>query len=163
VIAAAVRGRGPASVQFDYQISRADDGARLVSGFTVHACVNAGGRPVRIPAALRRAVGVEQAGGAKRAGGREGGALPGVPARARAVADGASELDLVANLAWIRAGDDDAVRAEVAAVVAAGGGAAVKVILETALFPDQRKVAAARAAVAGGAAFVKTSTGFGGG
>src|SRR5207248_8756464 len=35
VIAAAVRGRGPASVQFDYQISRADAGARLVSGFTV--------------------------------------------------------------------------------------------------------------------------------
>jgi deoxyribose-phosphate aldolase len=83
---------------------------------------------------------------------------------ARAVADGAGELDLVANLGWIRAGDDRAVRDEVAAVVAAAGGhALVKVILETALFSDERKAAAARAACAGGAAFVKTSTGFGSG
>ena len=82
---------------------------------------------------------------------------------ARAVADGATELDLVANLGWIRAGDDAAVRDEVAAVVAAAPRALVKVILETTLFSDDRKAAAARAACAGGAAFVKTSTGFGGG
>jgi deoxyribose-phosphate aldolase len=48
---------------------------------------------------------------------------------ARARDDGATELDVVANLAAIRAGDD-------------------------------RAVAAARAAVKGGAGFVKTSTGF---
>lgn len=48
---------------------------------------------------------------------------------ARARDDGATELDVVANLAAIRAGDDAAVRDEIAAV-------------------------------AGGAAFVKTSTGF---
>jgi deoxyribose-phosphate aldolase len=79
----------------------------------------------------------------------------------RAVADGATEIDVVANLGWIRAGDLDALTGEVAAVVAAAAGAPVKVILETALWSDDRKAAAARAAVAGGAAFVKTSTGFG--
>lgn len=81
----------------------------------------------------------------------------------RARADGATELDLVANLGWIRAGQLAAVKDEVAAVVAAAAGAPVKVILETALLAgdDGRKVEAARAAVAGGAAFVKTSTGFG--
>jgi deoxyribose-phosphate aldolase len=81
---------------------------------------------------------------------------------ARAVADGATEIDLVANLGWIRAGDDAGGRDEVAAVVAAAPAALVKVILETALFSDERKAAAARAACAGGAAFVKTSTGFNG-
>jgi deoxyribose-phosphate aldolase len=82
---------------------------------------------------------------------------------AQAVADGASELDLVANLGWIRGGDGPAVRAEVAAVVAAAGAVTVKVILETTLFSNEHKTTAARAAAAGGAAFVKTSTGFGGG
>jgi deoxyribose-phosphate aldolase len=79
---------------------------------------------------------------------------------ARARDDGATELDVVANLAAIRAGDDKAVTAEVAAVVAAARGAPVKVILETTFWSPERITAAARAAVAGGAAFVKTSTGF---
>jgi deoxyribose-phosphate aldolase len=79
---------------------------------------------------------------------------------ARARDDGATELDVVANLAAIRAGDDRAVTDEIAAVVAAARGAAVKVILETAFWSPERMAAAARAAVAGGAAFVKTSTGF---
>lgn len=83
---------------------------------------------------------------------------------ARAAADGAGELDLVANLGWIRAGDDQAVRDEVAAVVAAldEPRPLLKVILETGLFSEERIQAAARAVCAGGAAFVKTSTGFGG-
>ena len=45
-------------------------------------------------------------------------------------------------------------------MVAAARGAAVKVILETILWSPERMASAARAAVAGGAAFVKTSTGF---
>jgi deoxyribose-phosphate aldolase len=80
---------------------------------------------------------------------------------ARAVADGATELDVVANLGWIRAGDDAALTADLAAVVAAAPGIPVKAILETNLFPAERKAAAARAACAAGVAFVKTSTGFG--
>jgi deoxyribose-phosphate aldolase len=78
----------------------------------------------------------------------------------RARDDGATELDVVANLAAIRAGDDRAVTDEIAAVVEAARGAVVKVILETAFWSTERTMAAARAAVAGGAGFVKTSTGF---
>ncbi|HVU53092.1 MAG TPA: deoxyribose-phosphate aldolase [Polyangia bacterium] len=79
---------------------------------------------------------------------------------ARARDEGATELDVVANLAAIRAGDDRAIADEVAAVVEAARGATVKVILETTFWSADRITAAARAAVAGGAGFVKTSTGF---
>jgi deoxyribose-phosphate aldolase len=78
----------------------------------------------------------------------------------RARDDGATELDVVANLGAIRAGDDTAVRDELAAIVEAARGAAVKVILETTLWSAERTTAAACAAVVAGAAFVKTSTGF---
>ncbi|MBE3589701.1 MAG: deoxyribose-phosphate aldolase [Firmicutes bacterium] len=80
----------------------------------------------------------------------------------RAVADGADELDMVANLGWAAAGEWRRVERDVAAVVAAARGRPVKVILETGLLADEARVrAAARAALAGGAAFLKTSTGFG--
>jgi deoxyribose-phosphate aldolase len=82
---------------------------------------------------------------------------------ARARADGATELDVVANLGAIRAGEDARLRDEIAAIAQAAQGVAIKVILESALWPAERLAAAARAAVAGGAAFVKTSTGFNGG
>jgi acyl-CoA thioester hydrolase len=66
-IHAAVQGRGPASVRFDYEIHRLPHGEvageRLVSGHTIHACVTRQGRVVRLPAELRAAVGLD-AGGA---------------------------------------------------------------------------------------------------
>jgi len=58
VIAAAVYARGAASVRFEYEIRRASDGERLVSGRTIHACITREGRVVRLPAALRAAVGL---------------------------------------------------------------------------------------------------------
>jgi deoxyribose-phosphate aldolase len=80
---------------------------------------------------------------------------------AASVAAGASEIDMVIDLGaalqdrWAR------VTAEVAAVRAAIGPAVVlKVILETALIGPERIAAACQAAEAGGADFVKTSTGF---
>jgi len=79
---------------------------------------------------------------------------------ARARDDGATELDVVANLAAIRAGDERAITDEIAALVEAARGATVKVILETTFWSADRITAAARAAVKGGAGFVKTSTGF---
>jgi len=80
----------------------------------------------------------------------------------RALGDGATELDVVANLGWIRAGAANRLTAETDAIVkAAGDAAAVKVILETALFDEAQKEAAARAVMAAGPAFLKTSTGFG--
>jgi deoxyribose-phosphate aldolase len=78
------------------------------------------------------------------------------------VAAGATEVDMVINVGALKAGDDGLVAGDVAAVVgAAGPEVAVKVILEAALLTDDEKVRACELAVASGAAFVKTSTGFG--
>jgi acyl-CoA thioester hydrolase len=58
VISAATFARGAASVRFEYEIHRASDGERLVSGRTIHACITREGRVVRLPAAMRAAVGL---------------------------------------------------------------------------------------------------------
>lgn len=73
---------------------------------------------------------------------------------------GADEVDMVMNVGLARAGEWEAVQADIAGVVAAAGSARVKVILETCLLTDEEKRLACKAAKAAGAAFVKTSTGF---
>ncbi|PLY03872.1 MAG: deoxyribose-phosphate aldolase [Desulfuromonas sp.] len=78
----------------------------------------------------------------------------------RAVASGASEIDMVINLGAAVAGDLDQVGRDIAAVVAAAEDAVVKVILECCLFAEDMKATLARIAVENGAAYVKTSTGF---
>jgi len=80
-----------------------------------------------------------------------------------ALDDGARELDMVLALGALKAGDDAGVVRDVAGVaeLAHAGGARVKVILETGLLAADEVERAARLAVAGGADFVKTSTGFG--
>ncbi|MCY0993081.1 deoxyribose-phosphate aldolase [Nannocystis sp. ILAH1] len=81
---------------------------------------------------------------------------------AQAVADGADELDMVIALGALRDGDEAAVLADIQGVVgAAGGEHLTKVILETALLTPEEIDVACRLGVAGGARFVKTSTGFG--
>ena len=42
-----------ARVRFEYELTRESDGRVLATGFTVHAAVRAGGRPIRMPEALR--------------------------------------------------------------------------------------------------------------
>lgn len=73
--------------------------------------------------------------------------------------DGADEVDLVINVGRLKAGEDDAVAADVAEVVAAVP-VPVKVIIETALLTDEEKRRACEAAVEADADMVKTSTGF---
>jgi deoxyribose-phosphate aldolase len=71
---------------------------------------------------------------------------------------------MVINLAWALAGQLDRVEAEIAAIVAAARAqeAIVKVIFETGLLPnDEVKRQLCQASERAGAAFVKTSTGFG--
>jgi deoxyribose-phosphate aldolase len=72
---------------------------------------------------------------------------------------GADEVDMVANIGRLKAGDDEAVREDIAEVVAAVP-IPVKVIIETALLTDAEKRRACEAAAEAGADFVKTSTGF---
>ncbi len=83
----------------------------------------------------------------------------------QALADGASELDMVIHVGALKAGDYERVQEDIAAVadVCHKGGALLKVIIETALLDDAEKVTACRLAQAAGADFVKTSTGFAGG
>ncbi len=77
-----------------------------------------------------------------------------------AVADGATEIDMVLNVGHLKDGDDGIVERDIAAVVKAAGNAGVKVILECCLLTDDEIVRACEASVRAGAAFVKTSTGF---
>lgn len=81
----------------------------------------------------------------------------------QAVADGAEEIDMVINIGWLKGGEHDKVFDDIRAVVEAAAGRPVKVILETAMLDRDEKIAACAIAKAAGAAFVKTSTGFGGG
>jgi len=80
----------------------------------------------------------------------------------RALADGATEIDMVINVGALKDKNHALVSRDIAAVVAAAhaGGAIVKVIIETALLADDEKVTACRLAAEAGAEFVKTSTGF---
>jgi deoxyribose-phosphate aldolase len=77
-----------------------------------------------------------------------------------AVANGATELDMVMNIGALRSGRIDDVANEIRQVVEAGQGALVKVILENAYLDHDQKVAAYRAVESAVAHFVKTSTGF---
>jgi deoxyribose-phosphate aldolase len=79
----------------------------------------------------------------------------------RALEDGATEIDVVLNIGRLRSDDDTWIADELRAVVeTCRGHALVKVILECALLDDGEKVRACRLAVAAGAEYVKTSTGF---
>jgi deoxyribose-phosphate aldolase len=77
-----------------------------------------------------------------------------------AIDDGAHEIDVVLNLARLKAGDDKYVFREIVDVVEAADERTVKVILETCLLTDEEKIRACKLVVESGAQFVKTSTGF---
>lgn len=79
-----------------------------------------------------------------------------------ALANGATELDMVIQIGALRSGRDQDVRDDIAAVVAVAheAGALVKVILENAYLNDDEKERGSRLVEAAGADFVKTSTGF---
>jgi deoxyribose-phosphate aldolase len=77
-----------------------------------------------------------------------------------AIDDGAHEIDMVLNIARLKAGDDKYVLREIIDVVEAADERTVKVILETCLLTDEEKTRACHLVVESGAQFVKTSTGF---
>ncbi|MBP7935454.1 MAG: deoxyribose-phosphate aldolase [Phycisphaerae bacterium] len=77
-----------------------------------------------------------------------------------AIANGASEVDMVINLGALKSGNKDLVVRDIAEVVAAAGGAMVKVIIETGLLTRDQKILACQLVKQAGAHFVKTCTGF---
>ncbi len=80
----------------------------------------------------------------------------------QAIAQGATEIDMVINIGRLKQGDFDYVFNDVNKVVLAAkrSQAVCKVILETALLTDEEKVKACLICKKAGADFVKTSTGF---
>jgi deoxyribose-phosphate aldolase len=80
----------------------------------------------------------------------------------QALADGATELDMVLQIGALKSGRDAEVEADIRAIVevAHAAGAIVKVIFENAYLTDDEKVRACRLTEAAGGDFVKTSTGF---
>ena len=83
----------------------------------------------------------------------------------RVLKHGAHDVDMVLNLGLIKSGskeDYDLVKQDIRGVVelAHASGAIVKVILETCLLTFEEKLRASEIALAAGADFIKTSTGF---
>jgi len=81
-----------------------------------------------------------------------------------AVAAGASEIDMVANIGALRDGQRDVVVRDIAAVVdaakSANPDALVKVIVETRALTEPEMILACRCVAEAQADFIKTSTGF---
>lgn len=75
--------------------------------------------------------------------------------------DGADEIDMVINIGKVKEHDYAYVEADIKAVVQAAKSAKVKVILEICYLSDEEIVQACLASKKAGAAFVKTSTGYG--
>lgn len=77
-----------------------------------------------------------------------------------AIANGATEVDMVLNVGALKSGDLETVKNDIAAVKQAAGDILLKVILETCLLTEEEKVVACKLSVEAGADYVKTSTGF---
>lgn len=78
----------------------------------------------------------------------------------RAVADGASEVDMVIAIGRLKNGEVDFVRDEIAAVKHAIGENILKVIVETCLLTEEEKRLMCDVVCEAGADYIKTSTGF---
>ncbi|WP_009634145.1 deoxyribose-phosphate aldolase [Synechocystis sp. PCC 7509] len=79
-----------------------------------------------------------------------------------AVENGATELDVVINLGWLRMGKTEEVHREIAQICDETG-VTVKAILETTLLTEAEKRLAAELCMDAGVTFLKTSTGWNGG
>ena len=81
----------------------------------------------------------------------------------RGAIDGASEIDLVANIGWLLAGEYEKVESEIIQVRRTlPMGMVLKVIVEAPLLSRQQQIDAVRIVINGGAGFVKSGTGFNG-
>lgn len=77
-----------------------------------------------------------------------------------AVANGASEIDMVLNIGLLKDCRYDEIEAEIRAIHEACDGRILKVIIETCLLNDEEKIKMCEIVTKAGAEFIKTSTGF---
>ena len=78
-----------------------------------------------------------------------------------AIENGASEIDMVINVAKLKDGEFDYVENEIRLIKEAIGNNVLKVIIETCYLTDEEKVKACELSLVAKADYVKTSTGFG--
>lgn len=78
-----------------------------------------------------------------------------------AIQNGASEIDMVINLGWVKDGLFLEVEREIADVKAACGDKILKVIIETCYLTDEEKIELCKCVTNAKADYIKTSTGFG--
>lgn len=79
----------------------------------------------------------------------------------QAIEDGASEVDMVINIADVKNGDFDKVTEEIRSLKQAAGDKILKVIIETCYLTEEEKIAMCKAVTEADADYIKTSTGFG--
>ncbi|MBR5486296.1 MAG: deoxyribose-phosphate aldolase [Oscillospiraceae bacterium] len=79
----------------------------------------------------------------------------------QALADGASEIDMVVNLGDVKNGDFEKITEEISAMKNAVGSNILKVIIETCYLTEDEKIALCKCVTNGKADYIKTSTGFG--
>ncbi len=77
-----------------------------------------------------------------------------------AVENGATEIDMVINIGWVKDQRWDALLDEIKAIKAACHGKLLKVIIETCLLTDDEKIKLCEIVSNSGAEYIKTSTGF---
>ena len=80
-----------------------------------------------------------------------------------AIANGASEIDMVINLGWLKDQKYDLVEEEIRILKAVCGKNILKVIIETCLLTREEKIKMCEIVTRAGADYIKTSTGFAGG
>lgn len=78
-----------------------------------------------------------------------------------AIADGASEVDMVINIGALKDKDYDYVQNEIAELKKAAGDRVLKVIVETCYLTEEEKAKVCELVTNAGADYIKTSTGFG--
>ncbi len=77
-----------------------------------------------------------------------------------AIANGASEIDMVINIGWLKDGKYQEIEDEIRQIHEACVGKILKVIIETCLLTDAEKIKMCELVTNAGAEFIKTSTGF---
>ncbi len=77
-----------------------------------------------------------------------------------AIANGASEIDMVINIGWLKDKRYEDLLNEIRALKAACGNLILKVIIETCLLTDAEKIRMCEIVTESGADYIKTSTGF---
>ena len=77
-----------------------------------------------------------------------------------AIANGASEIDMVINIGWLKEKKYDLIEEEIRTLKEACGDRILKVIIETCLLTDEEKVKMCQIVTDAGADYIKTSTGF---